>query len=79
MVDWFSGVPLVDSDGGWRLARVGCRLVATAPHICVARFTLAGVDGPGAGGVRYWCWVSQFNRLCVFDWRRVNVLLRASG
>lgn len=46
---------------------------------CVARFTRVMVDGAGYGVLRYWCWVSQFNRLCVFDWRRVNVLLRASG
>lgn len=46
---------------------------------CVAWFTRVMVDGAGYGVLRYWCWVSQFNRLCVFDWRRVNVLLRASG
>jgi len=34
MVDWFSVVLLVGSTVGWRLARVGCRLVATAPRTC---------------------------------------------
>ena len=67
-------IPMVAD--GWRV------LVAARWRLCparVVRFTRVVVDGAGYGVLCYWCWVSQFNRLCVFDWRRLNVLLRASG